>query len=66
MARIQERGRPDDFTSSDELRTRDERELGWGLGSALNNADVHLSNNGTLAAFIAAVHAFFDSREQDP
>jgi len=64
LARIQERGRPDDFTSSDELRTRDTRELGWGLGNALDNADVHLSNDGTLAAFIAAVHAFFNSREQ--
>jgi len=66
LARIQERGRTDDFTSADELRTRDNRELGWGLCSALNNADVHLSNNGTREAFIAAVHAFFDSREQDP
>jgi dephospho-CoA kinase len=66
LARIQERGRPDDFTSADDLRTRDMRELGWGLGNALNNADVHLSNDGTLAAFIAAVHAFFNSREQDP
>ena len=66
LARIKERGRPDDFSSADELRTRDKRELGWGLGNALDNADVHLSNDGTLAEFIAAVHAFFDSREQDP
>ena len=66
MARIQVRGRPDDFSSTDDLRTRDMRELGWGLGNALNDADVHLSNDGTLADFIAAVHTFFNTRERDP
>lgn len=63
LARIRARGRSDDFSSAGELRTRDERELGWGLGNALNDADVHISNEGTLADFSAAVHAFFESRE---
>jgi dephospho-CoA kinase len=65
LARIKARGRSDDFSSADELRTRDMRELGWGLGNALNNADVHLSNEGTLADFVAAVNSFFKNREQD-
>jgi dephospho-CoA kinase len=63
LARIQARGRSDDFSSAGELRTRDERELSWGLGNALNDADVHISNEGTLAEFGAAVQSFFESRE---
>ena len=66
LARIRARGRSDDFSSAGELHTRDKRELGWGLGNALNDADVHLSNEGTLADFSAAVHAFFDTREHEP
>jgi dephospho-CoA kinase len=66
LARIKARGRSDDFSSADELRTRDKRELGWGLGNALNDADVHLSNEGTLADFSAAVNAFFETREHEP
>ena len=66
LARIRIRGRSDDFSSADELQTRDKRELSWGLGNALNDADVHISNEGTLADFSARVHAFFESREHEP
>jgi dephospho-CoA kinase len=65
LARIRVRGRSDDFSSAGELRTRDERELSWGLGNALNDADMHISNEGTLAEFSAAVHTFFESREHE-
>jgi dephospho-CoA kinase len=66
MARIKERGRSDDFESADELRSRDLRELGWGLGNALKNADMHLSNEGSLAAFSIAVHTLLDTIGRDP
>jgi dephospho-CoA kinase len=66
LARIQARKRSDDFTSADELRTRDTRELGWGLGNALRVADIHLSNNGTLAAFSADVRNLLASLGRDP
>jgi dephospho-CoA kinase len=66
LARIRARGRSDDFSSADELRTRDKRELGWGLGNALKVADVHLSNEGTLADFSATVNTFFETREHEP
>jgi dephospho-CoA kinase len=66
LLRIRTRGRSDDFSSAGELRTRDERELSWGLGNALNDAEVHISNEGTLADFSAAVHAFFQSQEREP
>jgi dephospho-CoA kinase len=66
LARIRERGRSDDFESADELRLRDKRELGWGLGNALKEADIHLSNEGTLAAFSTAVHHLLDTLGRDP
>jgi dephospho-CoA kinase len=66
LARIQVRGRSDDFASAVELRRRDTRELGWGLGNALREADIHVSNNGTLAAFAADVKLLLASLGRDP
>ena len=66
MARIKERGRSDDFESADELRSRDLRELGWGLGNALKDVDMHLSNEASLAAFSVAVHTLLDTIGRDP
>jgi len=51
LARIAARARSDDFTTAEELRTRDTRELGWGLGNALKVADIHLENKGSLPEF---------------
>jgi dephospho-CoA kinase len=55
--RIKARGRSDDFESAEELRTRDMRELGWGLGKAIGDADIHLSNENTLEEFSRSVHS---------
>jgi dephospho-CoA kinase len=66
LARIQARGRSDDFASADDLLRRDTRELGWGLGNALLDADIHLDNNGTLAEFAAAVRCLLASLGGDP
>ena len=46
--RLQERGRSDDSVSLDELQQRDERELGWGIGSVVAMADVVIVNEGSL------------------
>ena len=51
LARIAARARSDDFTTAEELRTRDSRELGWGLGNALKVADIRLENKGSLLEF---------------
>lgn len=51
LERIRERGRSDDFESEEELRRRDERELGYGLGEALERADVRVENTGSLEEF---------------
>jgi len=40
--------------------------MGWGLGIALKDADVHLSNEGTLAAFFVAAHNLLETLGCDP
>jgi len=57
--RLANRGRSDDSLTAGELRDRDERELGWGLGRALAQADHTLVNEGTLEEFAAEVRALF-------
>jgi dephospho-CoA kinase len=66
LARIAARARSDDFTTADELRTRDARELGWGLGNALAGADVSLDNGGTLEEFSGAVRRMLDKLRSAP
>ena len=51
--RIAERARPDDITSEDAFRTRDRRELRWGLGGVIALADEVVVNEGDLAKFQA-------------
>jgi len=46
--RLRERGRSDDAASLDELKQRDERELGWGIGGVVAMADVVVVNEGSL------------------
>jgi dephospho-CoA kinase len=48
--RIGDRGR-DNVEDGEGLKQRDERELGFGLGEALERADVTIENTGTLEAF---------------
>ena len=66
LARIAARARSDDFTSADALRNRDERELKWGLGKALRNADMHIRNDGTLEEFSGAVHQLLEQAGRGP
>ena len=47
--RIDARGR--DNSARETLRQRDERELGFGLGEAIERADRTIENDGSLAAF---------------
>lgn len=66
LSRVVARGRSDDFRTADELHNRDERELGWGLGKALEQAAVRLENNGTLEEFSVAVQKLLDEIRNDP
>ncbi len=65
LARLCERKRSDDVGSASGLATRDERELGWGLGNALKLADIRLNNNGSLEEFTDRVTELIRSMERD-
>ena len=51
LERVRSRGRSDDVDAADELRERDERELGYGMGEAIEEADVTIQNDGSLEQF---------------
>lgn len=51
LERLDERGRSDDVSSEEALERRDERELGYGMGEAIEAADTTVANDGSLAAF---------------
>ncbi len=53
--RVEERGRDTSDGDGEALEARDERELGFGLGEAMERADVRIENTGTLEAFRARV-----------
>jgi len=51
FSRVQKRGRSDDMNSIEGLRNRDERELSWGMGEAIEASNVEIENNSTLETF---------------
>ncbi|WP_232686856.1 AAA family ATPase [Halobacterium zhouii] len=48
--RVEGRGRPGD-SDGESVESRDERELGFGMGDAIEAADVTIENTGSLSAF---------------
>ena len=65
LARLCERKRSDDVGSAEGLATRDERELGWGLGNALALADIRINNDGSLEEFTTRVTDLIRSMERE-
>ena len=57
LERLAGRGRTDDLGDAEGLRRRDERELGWGLGTALSRAEWTLTNEGSLDEFCSQVQS---------
>jgi len=51
LERVRDRDRDDDMATADELRDRDDRELGYGMGDAIEDADVRIQNDGSLDEF---------------
>jgi len=49
--RTKKRARSDDAMDYESFKTKDERELGWGLKEALDNADLRILNQGPLEEF---------------
>jgi dephospho-CoA kinase len=66
LDRIRTRGRSDDFVLPESLRTRDQREMQWGLGNALAEADINIKNEGSLEEFSTAVKSVLASLGRDP
>jgi dephospho-CoA kinase len=66
LARLCERKRSDDVGSAAGLKTRDERELGWGLGNAIRLADIRINNDGSLDDFTARVTGLIRDMEREP
>jgi dephospho-CoA kinase len=60
LARLGNRGRTDDMLTEDDLRRRDERELGWGLLRALEQADYTVENDGSVADLEVEIRGLFD------
>ena len=51
LKRIVKRHRDDDVKNMDELVSRDDRELSWGIGNAISLSDYMIVNDSTLEAF---------------
>ena len=51
LERIRERGRDETAEGRADLEARDEREIGYGMGRAMDAADVRIENTDSLDAF---------------
>jgi len=49
--RAMSRNRKDDSKNIEKIKERDQRELGWGLGSLIASADIIIKNEGDIAVF---------------
>ncbi len=56
--RITDRGRDDTCELGESLKDRDERELGFGMGEAMENADVYIENTDSLMEFRQRIREF--------
>ncbi|HDR73922.1 MAG TPA: flagellar hook-basal body complex protein FliE [Methanoculleus sp.] len=61
--RLNDRKRSDDPADEESMRARDARELGWGLGRALEMADATISNDGSIQEFRDEVIAILKGTE---
>lgn len=60
LERIRDRGRDPGAEARADLKRRDERELGYGMGEAIDRADTTIENTGSLSSFHAAVREVLD------
>jgi len=63
LERLASRGRSDDTTTRATLQVRDERELRWGLGAALDLADYRIENDTDLTGFTTKVKELLKKME---
>jgi dephospho-CoA kinase len=58
------RKRSDDSSKPNAFEKRDKRELTWGLGNVIDNADIIIYNEGTLDELYGKVEAVFDNLQK--
>ena len=61
LLRMKSRGRSDDTTTPETLRSRDVREESFGLGRAISLADTEIENESTREEFIAHIRNYLES-----
>ncbi|AZH27033.1 AAA family ATPase [Haloplanus aerogenes] len=60
VERLADRGRDDSDVDREALRAREERELGFGMGEVMDEADVTVENTGTLDEFRQRIRALLE------
>ncbi|XVH30267.1 AAA family ATPase [Haloferacaceae archaeon DSL9] len=63
--RLANRGRDSSDNDLERLRARDERELGFGMGEVIDNADVRVENTDSLESFRRAIRRVLDSEPEE-
>ncbi len=61
LLRMKNRGRSDDTTTPETLRSRDEREESFGLARAVDLADVRIENESSREEFAARIRRYLES-----
>jgi len=61
LLRMKNRGRSDDTTTPETLRSRDEREESFGLGRAISLADTRIENESSREEFAARIRSYLES-----
>ena len=59
--RAMSRGREDDSLDIEKIKKRDERELGWGLDTLIESADIVISNEDSIEEFRKRIEDVFYS-----
>lgn len=60
-ARLSDRGRDSSDVATEALRARDERELSFGMGEAMENADVTVKNTDSLERFRRTIRRLIEN-----
>jgi len=61
LQRMKNRGRSDDTTTPETLRSRDEREESFGLGRAVSLANTEIENESSREEFISRIRNYLES-----
>ncbi len=58
--RAMNRGRQDDSKDEQQIKERDQREIGWGLNKVIDDADITIENEGSIDEFKEEINKLLD------